>query len=472
MVAGHESVVRPTRESFVVLRTGPVLPDARIPSGAPIGVDVTLGKTQSESTGELISRYAFIASQPEGQIAKVEDTLVDMAELALLRGAAMGALPVGLWLLLGADRRRGLLRRAATPTGVAVVAGSLVALTLSWQPWEKHDETFESDARWVGLQEFLGEAVPLPPEATDVQIRADVTTQQTRRLLESAVSTFDKSKSFYAEAAETAETLELREPAEDETVAILVTDRHDNIGMDPVARAIADNAGATVILDAGDDTSTGKPWEAFSLDSLDEAFDDLDRFGVTGNHDSGDFVGDYLAERGWNMLGGEVVEGPGGSPLIGVPDPRSSGLGAWRDETGLTFAEVEEKLTEEVCAAEERVATVLVHDANLASDVLDAGCADLVIGGHTHVRSGPELVLGPEGERGYTYTNGTTGGAAYAIAVGSKPRRPAEVSLITYRDGRPVGIQAVLLQTNGRFDVADFVELTFTEPAVEAAPAR
>lgn len=471
VLAGHEAVVRPTRESYVVLRTGPVLPDVRVASGAPVGVDVTLGKTESESTDELISRYAFIASQPEGQIAKVKDALVDMAELALLRGAVVGALPVGLWLLLGSQRRRALVRRAATPVGVGVVAGSLVLVTAAWQPWESQDESFDTTAQWVGLGEFLGEGVPLPEEAADVQIRSDVTTDQTRRLVESAVDTFDKSKTFYAEAAEAAAELELREPADDETVAILVSDRHDNIGMDPVARAVADNAGATAILDAGDDTSTGKAWEAFSLDSLDAAFDGFDKFAVTGNHDNGDFVGDYLAERGWTVLSGDVVEGPGGSRLLGVPDPRSSGLGSWRDESGLTFAEVEERLTDEVCDAQERISTVLVHDANLASDALDAGCADLVVGGHTHVRSGPDLVLGPDGERGYTFTNGTTGGAAYAIAVGSKPRRAAEVSLITYRDGRPVGIQVVVLQTNGRFDVGEYDELSLTEPAVDAAAA-
>ncbi|MEZ5194652.1 MAG: hypothetical protein R2734_20735 [Nocardioides sp.] len=37
--------------------------------------------------------------------------------------------------------------------------------------------------------------------------------------------------------------------------------------------------------------------------------------------------------------------------------------------------------------------------------------------------------------------------------MGSKLRRPAGVSLVTYRDGRPVGVQPVLIQTNGTFSV-------------------
>ena len=170
-----------------------------------------------------------------------------------------------------------------------------------------------------------------------------------------------------------------------------------------MARAIADAAGATAVFDGGDDTSTGKSWEAFSLDSVTAAFDGLDRWGVAGNHDHGAFVHGYLVDHGWTMLDGEVVDGPGGSTLLGVDDPRSSGLGSWRDETGLSFAEVEHRLADAACAADERVTTLLVHDANLGREALDRGCVDLVLGGHLHVRSGPTAGRrGRTGEVGYT----------------------------------------------------------------------
>jgi hypothetical protein len=96
---------------------------------------------------------------------------------------------------------------------------------------------------------------------------------------------------------------------------------------------------------------------------------------------------------------------------------------------------------------------------NLAADALERGCVDLVVGGHVHVRIGPDAVGAENGAVGYRYTNGTTGGAAYAIAIGSKPRRDAMVSLVTYRDGVPAAIQSVTLQTNGTFAVGEFVEL-------------
>ena len=472
VLASHDAVLRPTTTGWVEVRTGPVLPDVRFPSGARIGVDVYLGKTEAASTEALIERYAVIAAQPEGQQAKVTRALQDMVVSAVLRGATLGLVPVAVWFLLGKRRRRELAHRLRNPfiagTGLIVVAASLVI----WEPWADRDPQLSDTQDWQTLADWLGPEVPLPADVEGLEVRGDVTTSQTQRLVESAVETYDKSLEFYQQATDDAAFLALREPEEDDTVVALVSDRHDNIGMDRVARAIADQAGATAVFDAGDDTSTGAEWEAFSLDSVNEAFDDVDRYGVAGNHDSGDFVTSYLSELGWTMLDGELVEGPGGIALFGVDDPRSSGLGSWRDETGLSFTEVGERLADAVCETSERVATLLVHDANLGRQALERGCTDLVVGGHLHVPKGPEQFLGPDGEIGYSYTTGTTGGAAYAIALGSKPRRSADVTLLTYRDGRPIGLQGVTLQTDGVFVVGEFVELDFGDGmAEESDPA-
>lgn len=460
VLASHEAQVQPDLSGWAVLHTGPVLPDVRIETDSPVGVEIQLGKTEVTSTAELVRRYAVLGSQAESQVDRVTEAVEDMLVDAALRGAVIGLVPVGIWLLLGARRRRELRGRLRLPQAVLVsVVVAVLAITL-WQPW--HEDPPSEEGEWQTLGEFLGPAVPLPDELDGVQVNGDVTTSQTRRLVESAVDTYDTSKEFYADAAERAAHLPLRTPEEGETVVVFVSDRHDNIGMDPVARAIGDAAGATAVFDGGDDTSTGSTWEAFSLDSVSTAFDGLDRWGVAGNHDHGDFVHDYLADHGWTMLEGEIVDGPGGSTLLGVDDPRSSGLGNWRDETGLTFEEVQDRLADAACAAGQRVSTMLVHDANLGRDALDRGCVDLVLGGHTHVQSGPVRVTGPDGQVGYSYTTGTAGGAAYAIGFGSKPRRAADISLITYADGRPSGIQWVTLQTNGSFEVAPWVPLTYS----------
>lgn len=459
VLASHDATLRPTLDGYVVLRTGPVLPDLRFRSGGRVGVDVTLSKTTAQSTEELVERYAYIASQPEGQIDKARDSVTGLALQAALRGGAIGLVPVVVWLLLGAERRRDLALRARGPRGLAAAAAVVVVGGLVVQPWSTDDAGRAEE--WVALATYLGPEVPVPDEVARVEVSTDVTSFGTRRLVQSALDTYEQSRVFYDDAALRAGGLEVRRPQEGDTVVALVSDRHLNIGMDRVARAIADAGGATAVLDAGDDTSTGERWEAFSLDSVTSAFQDLPRFGVAGNHDHGSFVSDYLADRGWTMLAGEVVEGPGGTTLLGLDDPRSSGLGNWRDESGLSFSEVGSRLSDVACEADERVTTILVHDANLAREALERGCADLVLGGHTHVAAGPIRVLGEDGAVGYSYTTGTTGGAAYAIAIGSKPRREATVTLVTYRDGRPLGVQSVVLQTNGGFEVGPWTELVY-----------
>ncbi|MBA2954462.1 metallophosphoesterase [Nocardioides sp. CGMCC 1.13656] len=457
-LASHDAVVAPTMTGHAVVETGPVLPDVRVDTGRRLGVEIRLEKTDATSTDELVRRYGYIAGQPEGQVAIVTGAIEDMLRDAAVRGAVVALLPVGVWLLLGRRRRRELRDRLG-PAQALVAVGVVVVLGVClWQPWSD-PRPREDEGDWVALSEFLGPAVPVPEDLDDVEVRGDVLTGQTRRLITSAVDTYDKSKAFYATAAERAADLDLRVPEDGDTVVAFVSDRHDNIGMDPVARAIADAAGATAVFDGGDDTSTGRTWEAFSLDSLSKAFEGFDRWGVTGNHDHGDFVHDHLADAGWTMLDGEIVDGPGGSTLLGVGDPRSSGLGSWRDESGLSFDEVADRIAEAACDSEDRVSTILVHDVNLGRPALERGCADLVLGGHLHVRVAPAEVVGDNGESGYAYTTGTTGGAAYAIAVGSKPRRNADVSLVTYRDGRPTGIQWVTLQPNGVFEVGDWVPL-------------
>ncbi len=459
VVASHDTVLRPTFSGEIVVHTGPVLPDLRMPTGRRIGIDLTLGKTEATSTQDLIDRYAIIASQPEGQIAKVETVVRDMAVSAALRAAAIGLLPVVVWLLVGRRRRRELGREMVSVRGLVVVALVLGLVVIAMEPWRRVDPVLADETAWSPLTEFVG--VPLPDELSTVEVRTDVTTVQSRRLLQSMLDTYDRSKTWYAEAATEAADLVLHVPAEDETVVLLVSDRHDNIGMDSVARAIGDAGGATAVFSAGDETSDGRSWEAFSLDSLNEAFDGYDKFAVSGNHDHGDFVADYLEQRGWVNPDGGIVDGPGGSVLAGANDPRSSGLGNWRDETGLSFDDHAQAVADTVCESEERVTTLLVHDANSGDPALERGCVDLVIGGHTHVVDGPREVTGENGMIGYTYTTGSAGGAAYAIAVGSKPRRPAAVTLITYREGRPVGIQPVVLETNGVFTVRPYVELTY-----------
>ena len=470
-LASHDAVLRPDLSGYVVLRTGPVLPDVRVPTGQRVGVSVTLGKTDAASTDELVDRYALIASQPEGPEARVREVLADLVVDSLVRGGALGLLPIVVWLLVGRATAEGAVRPPAQPTPVdrpRAVAGGVGVVVA--QPWTDDEPRLDREQEWQPLATFLGPDVPIPRSWT--RSRCAATSPRARPVgwsrARSRPTTRARASTATPPRRPPTSTCGRRRRARPSV--LVVADRHDNIGMDRVARAVGDAAGAEAVFDAGDDTSTGSTWEAFSLDSLDAAFDDGpyadSKWAVTGNHDHGPFVGEYLADHGWTMLDGEAVDGPAGTRLLGVGDPRSSGLGSWRDESGLSFDEVADRLADAACQADEdgdRITTILVHDANMGDDALDRGCADLVVGGHLHVQSGPTEVTGENGAVGYSYTTGTTGGAAYAIAVGAAIRRPAGITLLTYRDGHPVGVQPVTLDTNGAFTVDHYVELDPSE---------
>jgi hypothetical protein len=468
VVAGHDAVVRPGLDGYATLDLGPYLPNFRYPTGGPVGARIDLGKTTADSYSALIQRYAFLASRPEGQIRKVAASLTDLAVDSAVDGALVGLLAPGVVILVGrrrwAEVRHGVTVRRTTMVLVVV----LVAGTLAVRPWDRDDEPVQVET-WQPLADAIPD-VPLPDEAKPLQIESGLVTTGTRRLVESAVDSYRRSTEFYGDLVDSSASLsaELHQPTDGEVVGLLVSDRHDNIGMDPVARAIADQGDATFLLDAGDDTSTGGSWEAFSLESLDAAFDDFEeRVSIAGNHDNGDFVSKQARKLGFTTLEGTVVDGPAGMRLLGVSDPRSSGLGIWRDERGISFEDQEQRLAELACrhdADGDRITTLLVHDANSGRQALDDGCVDLVLAGHLHEQVGPNATTGANGKVGYSYSNGTTGGAAYALAIGSKLKRDAEVTLVTYADGVPVGLQPVTVTTIGAFRVGDYVPLRPTGP--------
>jgi len=477
VIASHDAVVAPTLDGYATLDLGPYLPDLRHPVPTRLGATIDLGKTNVRSYEDLVERYALIASQPEGQTAKLRATLNGIASDSAISGGLIGLAAPALWALLGPGRRTELLRHVTRRRVAALGLAVAVAVVAALQPWQTPEEKFTQGASWQPIGDALPD-VPIPADARLIEVREGLMTSGTKRLAESALDTYARSREFYSDVEKevTLATLDLRQPSDGETVAILVSDRHDNVGMDKVARAIADKGGATVLFDAGDDTSTGGEWEAFSLESLDLAFDDYgDRYSISGNHDHGDFVSDYFAELGFTILEGEAVDGPEGSRLLGVSDPRSSGLGPAREEPGISFDEHRARLADLLCEHDEdgdRISTLLVHDANSGRDALERGCVDLVLAGHIHEQLGPSQVIGKNGRTGYTYTNGTTGGAAYSLAIGSKLRRNAQVTLITYREGKPVGIQPVTVRTVGDFLVGEYHELELDDGAQGTAPAQ
>ncbi len=464
VLGGHQVVVTPTFDPYAVLRMGPYIPDVRIPTGGRIGVSILVEKTTADSTSTLVERYALMAARPDPEIRRVTDQIADMAITDAMRAAAIGLLPIGLWVLIGPERRRQLMhptRHVAATAGIAIVGIGVLA----WQPWLPKPEQSQA-AQWIPLSQAVP-GVSVPTELRSVQVEGGLLTNETEFLVRSALRVFAESKTYYSDLTARVATVadRIRQPVEGDTVALLISDRHDNIGMDLVARAIALAGKATVVIDAGDDTSSGQSWESFSLESLDDVFHDFPvRLFVAGNHDNGGFVASYLEKAGWTHLDEKVSTPFGGVRMIGIDDPRANALVDPANTDPGNFAKVTQQLSDRVCAdaeAGDRIDTVVVHSATMAMPALDRGCTDLILAGHLHVQVGPDRIVGTNGAVGYRYTNGTTGGATYSFAMGSSLQKTAEVTLVTWRKGHPVGIQPVSIDTKGQITVKPYVPLDY-----------
>ncbi|MGA8987247.1 metallophosphoesterase family protein [Aeromicrobium sp.] len=467
-IGAHDATVQPTFTGHARIEFGPLIPDIRLPATTPLGLgtDIRLGGSEVTDLEQLIARDAVIASQPEGEIEAVRSTMIAMLVDAALRGIGVALLVVLIavlaWQAIGHDRRRAIWAAARHPhrrqviAAAAVTAVAIGALTLVATP----ERPRGSGTQWVPIGSVFPD-LPADPVLDKVEIAQGASTRGSRAVVEGALATYRTSVAFYGRLAVTAETADLRAPLDGETTALVVTDRHDNIGMDPVARAIADRVNARIVIDLGDDTSNGASWETFSINSLAREFDGFDVVSVAGNHDTGGTVAKQMVDKGFNLLDGEPVK-VGGIRFLGSSDPRSSGLtsgynGDPSDNSAAIRAQ-DENLMKVACDAGD-VSVIAVHSPSSAKSVAASGCVDLVLTGHLHRQVGPTVIEGANGRSTTTLTTGSTGGAVYAFALGSKLRRPAQVAIVTFADGKPIGLQPVTFNTGGMIEPADYTRL-------------
>ena len=469
VIGAHDATVQPTFSGYARIDFGTLIPQIRVPAEAPLGlgVDIRLGDSEITQLDQLVARDAAIAAQPQGEIASVRSTVTSMLLDAAMRaaGAALLAVLIAVlaWLAIGRARRRAIWaaarhpdrRHALAAAGVGVVTAA--ALVLVAAP----DRPRPDSTAW----EPIGSVFPdLPSDQVldKVEIAQGASTSGSRALVEGALSTYRTSVSFYGQLAVNAAAADVRTPSEGETTALVVTDRHDNIGMDPVARAIADRVSAETLIDLGDDTSNGGSWEAFSINSLAREFRDFDVVAVAGNHDTGPTVRKQMKDKGFTVLGGKPVT-VNGIRFLGSSDPRSSGLTAGysgsASDNSISLRKQDEALEKAACDDGE-VSVIAVHSPSSAKRAAASGCVDLVLSGHLHRQVGPTTVDGANGRSTTTMTTGSTGGAVYAFALGSKLRREAQVTIVTFADGKPVGLQPVSFEPGGIIQVADYTSIT------------
>lgn len=483
MVGPHEASVRPTFNGYATIDFGPLLPLVRVPSDglANIGVEVRLGEAEVDDLEELLQQNAVIASQPQGEIAVVRGAVADMARVSIARGLGVALIfavvAVLAWRAIGANRRKRIVHDLTAPTrqqlfiGVVTVVVVVLGLVLITVP--KSDDV-EPETEWVAARKVFPE-LPANPILDQLQISDGSVTRGSRALVEGALYLYEDSVSFYGDLAEAASKTEVRTPRDGQTTALVVSDRHDNIGMDPVARKIADQAEASTLISLGDDTSQGDSWEQFSINSLADEFAEFNKVAVAGNHDSETTI-KQLKQADFTVLDGEVERiGPIG--FIGQSDPRGTTIAGYTESATKRSdlaSRQDEALTATACRADRtgsRAPVAAVHSWASAKQLATSGCVDLVLTGHLHYQVGPRAIRS-EGDHPTTRMGiATTGGAVLPIALGSKLRRDAQVTIVTFESGgTPVGLQAVTFLPSGDIRVDDYVELPL--PAREARDAE
>ncbi|MFF0340864.1 metallophosphoesterase [Kribbella sp. NPDC004875] len=471
-IGAHAATVSPTFDGHATLDLGAVLPRLRIPSDAPagIGVNIDVQETDAANLTELLTRDTLIASQPDGEIGRIKQVIQEMAVDNAVAGAGTGLLVVvlvaTLWTAVGKRRRRELWHlvhrheRRFEHRAIVVLVAMLITIASIYGPGRMRQAEVPP-TQWQPLSKLLPE-LSFDDRLKSVEVASGFSTTGGVGVIRTLVETYRRSTELYGRLKDRVADVapQIHEPSKDEKVALLVSDRHDNIGIDGFAAAVAKAGGAKILIDAGDDTSSGQSWEAFSINSLKQHFKDFKVVAVAGNHDAGGHVEEFMRKSGFTVLDSKPVEVEG-IRFLGDSDPTRTGLGSADSPGDETIEHQSKRLADVACDQPDnkRISTMVVHDPSSYADTAERGCASLLVSGHLHRQVGPEHNV-VDGRAVTTYTNGTTGGAAYAFALGYTLRKPGEVTLLTYLKGAPVGLQTVTAQPSGDVTVGAYTPLS------------
>ncbi len=221
-----------------------------------------------------------------------------------------------------------------------------------------------------------------------------------------------------------------------------VSDIHSNpLGVE-IAAQLAREFDVAAVVDTGDLTSFGQPFESRIGDLVDDV--PVPYYLVPGNHDS---LANRRALEGYanvTVLDGDVVDIDGVS-VLGVADP---GVTVGRDGDDATARRARDAQAPLVARDVRRERPDVLAVANLRQARAAYGDVPLVISGDVHRRS--ERVV--DGTRVLTVgSTGATGLGSYTVA----PTRPYEAQVLHFRAGRLATLDYVQLAgVTGAFEIS------------------
>lgn len=523
----HEAVYTVTNDALVVADLGPLGTleiDSPLPLG--LGVDVIVKEipadlaavdqatTLNALAGDLQGYLQFFSS-PEQAVGTVTRALVaDALRRSALAALVLVAVGAGMWLVLGAARRRELAailapRTWAITASLAVVAivGATVSASDVAPPTRGRPAstvfagTALEGARITGrlagvIDTYGGQLVGLYRqneefyagarenlnaswdewEEREAQARAEVaataaaepTDEPTDKPTDEPTDepTGQPTGQPTGDAA-TPSATPIPSAAEEDYVSLLVvSDLHCNMGMTPLIRDAAQRAGVSVVLNAGDTTMNGTAVENACIDSFASAVpSDAQMVVANGNHDSQVTAARERA-KGQVVLDGGVVD-VAGVRILGDRDALETRVGSGTSVAREVTPEQQAEDLARVACEDGGVDLLLIHTPAVGLPALDTGCVPLQVSGHAHKRSGPEQV-----GLGLRYVNASTAGAASGQPTVGPLRGTAELTVLRFdpEARRFVDWQLVEVRPDGSATVGDRQEMPAAELPVEVPP--
>ena len=465
-----EDYLGPHRVSFasnftgeVELNLGPIGNAYLASPVRPVGLRITVGGvgTAAESASSLFSEqtlaaYTSLYTEPGEAVSGIVERLAQdavrkglEAEAVLLLGVAIWRLRrylVPPWIL---SRATPLRAAAVYLTVVALVVGSIVVPQKPKGP--RYPVSIADGSRFASL-------------TVDSVLLADVLDRGIKgiRLLSSRQQQAVQTYTDTAALSLSKQLDSLPKPSSEESMILGFSDLHCNQAMTELIGRLVRVTGPSLIVSSGDDTVNGTAAERGCIRREAKISDGVPFLVATGNHDS-DVTEAQMRSSGMTVLDGQVVESAG-LAVLGDDDPEHNI--PFSVERTKDRPESEEEMAERLVAlaGNKRSDVLLVHQPAAARVIMDTPNLPvrLVLWGHYHAESGPQVIKHDDGSWTVGMQEGTAGGVRQPTFTSfSTPFSPPLISADVYfyfRDnatGLITGVQPVHFRPGAQVVIDD-----------------
>ena len=465
-----EDYLGPHRVSFasnftgeVELNLGPIGNAYLASPVRPVGLRITVGGvgTAAESANSLFSEqtlaaYTGLYTEPGEAVSGIVERLAHdavrkglEAEAVLLLGVAIWRLRrylVPPWIL---SRATPLRAAAVYLTVVALVVGSILVPQKPKGP--RYPVSIADGSRFASL-------------TVDSVLLADVLDRGIKgiRLLSSRQQQAVQTYTDIAALSMSKQLDSLPKPSSEESMILGFSDLHCNQAMTELIGRLVRVTGPSLIVSSGDDTVNGTGAERGCIRREAKISDGVPFLVATGNHDS-DVTEAQMRSSGMTVLDGQVVESAG-LAVLGDDDPEHNI--PFSVERTKDRPESEEEMAERLVAlaGNKRSDVLLVHQPAAARVIMDTPNLPvrLVLWGHYHAESGPQVIKHDDGSWTVGMQEGTAGGVRQPTFTSfSTPFSPPLISADVYfyfRDnatGLITGVQPVHFRPGAQVVIDD-----------------